>query len=150
MTTMNATHRPGENVGADIEYFTCYTLVDISDSGVYDPNQGSTYEQAQNLNALLQAISLSSQPVLTSVEKLVAADADDFEFGTDFTGNHNVWILRFAGERLGTITIANLIRDVDGLPIYDDLGETAVFDTNVFEANAADQKNVYFLRNDNL
>lgn len=148
--TINATYRTGENVGGDIEYFTCYTLVDISDSGVFDPNQGNTYEQAQNLNSLLQAISLSSQPILTSVEKLVASDVAEFDFGNDFTGNHNIWILRFASERVGTITINNLIRDVGGLPIYEDLDETAVFDTNVFETDNSDQKNVYFLRNDNL
>lgn len=147
---MPATARTGEVVGANIEYFTCYTLVDITDTGVYDPNAGNDYEQAQNLNALLQAISLGSQPILTSVEKLVAADMDEFEFGTDYTGNHNLWILRFASERVGSITVDTLIRDIDGLPVYTDLDETAVFDVDVFETNAADQKNTYFIRNDNL
>jgi hypothetical protein len=84
------------------------------------------------------------------VEKLLAADVSDFEFGSDFTGNHNVWILRFASERIGTITVNNLIRDINGLPVYEDLDETAVFDTNVFETVSATQKNIYFLRNDNL
>lgn len=142
--------RTGENTGGDIEYFTCYSLVDITDSGIYDPNQGNAYEQAQNLNALLQAISLGSQPVLTSVEKLVAADVADFEFGSDFTGEHNLWILRFASERFGTIKVANLIKDIDGLPVYTDLDETAVFDTDVFETNSSAQRNTYFFRNDNL
>jgi hypothetical protein len=149
-TKMHGTWRTAENISGDIEYFTCYTLVDITDSGIYDPNQGSEYEQAQNLNSLLQAISLSSQPVLSSVEKLTAADINEFDFGSDFTGSHNIWILRFASERIGTITVNNLVRDVDGLPIYEDLDETAVFDTNVFETVSAEQKNIYFLRNDNL
>lgn len=147
---MPATARTGEVVGGNIEYFTCYTLIDITDSGIYDPAAGKSYEQAQNLNALLQAISLGSQPILASVEKIVAADMDEFEFGSDFTGNHNLWILRFASERVGSITVNTLVRDVDGLPIYDDLDETAVFDTNVFETDAADQLNIYFVRNDNL
>jgi hypothetical protein len=147
---MPSTARTGEVVGGNIEYFTCYTLVDINDSGVYDPAAGTIYEQAQNLNALLQAISLGSQPILTSVEKIVAADMDEFEFGTDFTGNHNLWILRFASERVGSITVDTLVRDVDGLPVYTDLDETATFDDDVFETNAADQKNTYFVRNDNL
>ena len=150
MVVRHSTGRTGEFFGGNIEYFTVFTLVDISDSGVFDPNAGSAYEQAQNLNALLQAISLGSQPVLTSVEKIVAADADDFEFGTDFTGAHNVWILRFANERHGSITVEGLTRDVGGLPVYDDLDETAVFDTNVFETTDAAQKNVYFIRNDSL
>ncbi len=142
--------RTGENVGANIEYFTCYTLIDITDSGVFDPVAGSAYEQSQNLNALLQAISLGSQPILASVEKLVAADAADFNFGSDFTGEHNVWILRFASERVGSITIESLVRDIDGLPVYDDLDETATFDASVFETGNNAQRNIYFVRNDNL
>jgi len=150
MNIRYGTGRTGEYIGGNIEYFTAFTLVDIADTGVFDPVAGSAYEQAQNLNALLQAISLGSQPILTSVEKLVAADMDDFEFGTDFTGTHNVWVLRFANERVGSITVDTLVRDIDGLPVYDDLDETAVFDNNVFETGDATQKNVYFIRNDNL
>jgi len=150
MTTRYATSRTGEYIGGNIEYFTTFTLVDITDTGVYNPTAGKEYEQAQNLNALLQAISLGSQPVLTSVEKLLAADLTEFDFGTDFTGNHNVWILRFANERMGSINVAGLIRDIDGLPIYDDLDETAVFSTNVFETQDATGKNIYFIRNDSL
>jgi len=142
--------RTGEVVGGNIEFFSCYTLVDITDTGVYDPNAGTAYEQAQNLNSLLQAISLGSQPIMSSVEKIVAADMTDYDFGTDFTGNHNMWVLRFASERVGSITVDSLIRDIDGLPVYDDLDETAVFDANVFETGAADQRNIYFIRNDNL
>ncbi len=142
--------RTGENVGANIEYFTCYTLIDITDTGIFDPTAGAVYEQAQNLNALLQAISLGSQPILASVEKLVAEDTTDFNFGGDFTGAHNIWILRFASERVGSITIDTLTRDIDGLPAYDDLDETATFDDNVFVTGASDQRNIYFIRNDNL
>lgn len=145
-----STGRTGEVIGGNIEFFSCYTLVDITDTGVYDPNAGNAYEQAQNLNALLQAISLGSQPIMSSVEKITAANISDYEFGSDFTGNHNMWVLRFASERVGSITVASLVRDIDGLPIYDDLDETAVFDTNVFETGASDQFNIYFVRNDNL
>lgn len=144
------TGRTGEYVGGNIEYFTCYTLIDITDTGVYDPVAGASYEQAQNLNVLLQAISLGSQPILSSVEKLVAADLADYDFGADFTGNHNIWILRFASERVGCITVDTLVRDIAGLPLYDDLDETAVFDVNVFETGETAQSNIYFVRNDNL
>ena len=146
----HSTNRTGEYIGGNIEFFSCYTLVDITDTGVYDPNAGNSYEQAQNLNSLLQAISLGSQPVLSSVEKIIAADISDYDFGSDFTGNHNTWVLRFASERVGAIAVASLIRDIDGLPVYTDLDETAVFDTDVFETNGSAQKNIYFIRNDNL
>lgn len=147
---MTALARTGEFVGANIEFFTCYTLVDITDSGIFDPAAGVQYEQAQNLNALLQAISLCSQPTLSSVEKLFAVDLSEFEFGNDFTGDHNVWVLRFASERAGSITVNTLIRDIAGLPVYDDLDETATFNNNVFETVNPNQKNIYFIRNDNL
>jgi hypothetical protein len=148
--TARPTARTGEFIGGNIEYFTCYTLIDITDTGVYDPTQSVAYEQAQNLNALLQAISLGSQPTLSSVEKLTAVDLSDYEFGTDFTGNHNIWILRFASERVGSITVDTLVRDIAGLPLYDDLEETAVFDDNVFETANTNARNIYFIRNDNL
>lgn len=146
----NTTGRTGEVIGGNIEFFSCYTLADITDTGVYDPIAGSVYEQAQNLNALLQAISLGSQPIMSSVEKITAAEMADYEFGTDFTGNQNMWVLRFASERAGSITVASLERDIDGLPVYDNLDETATFDNSVFETGTADQRNIYFIRNDNL
>ena len=85
-----------------------------------------------------------------SVEKLIAIDVSEFEFGSSYSGEHNIWILRFASERVGSITIDTLIRDVDGLPVYTDLDETATFATNVFETNDSANKNIYFIRNDNL
>ena len=150
MTSRSSTARTGEFYGGNIEFFTCYTLADITDTGVYDPGAGKTYEQAQNLNALLQAISLGSQPTMSSVEKVVAADLSDYDFGSDFTGNGTIWVLRFASERVGSITVGTLIRDIAGLPVYDDLDETAVFDNNVFETGSNDQRNIYFVRNENL
>ena len=150
MTTRHATARTGEFIGGNIEFFTCYTLADISDTGVYDPVQGKAYEQAQNLNALLQAISLCSQPTLSSVEKIIAADMADYEFGSNFENNQTIWVLRFVSERAGSITLETLTRDIAGLPLYTDLDETATFSPEVFETQDSVAKNIYFVRNDNL
>lgn len=145
-----STARTGEVVGANTEFFTCFTLVDITDTGVYDHTANKPYEQAQNLNALLQAISLGSQPTLSSIEILTDEDVADYDFGSAFTGTHTVWILRFASERAGSITVNSLKRDIDGIPIYDNLDESATFAASVFETNNAANTNVYFVRNDNL
>ena len=142
--------RTGEFVGSNIEFFTCYMLVDITDTGVYDPAGGKAFEQAQNLNLLLQAISLGSQPTLSSVERVNEEPMADYEFGTSFTGNQNIWVLRFASERQGSITVLTLQRDVAGLPVYINLDETATFVSNVFETTDPATKNIYFIRNDNL
>ena len=47
-------NRPGENLTGNIEFFTCLTLVDITDTGNSNPAGGDPYEQAQNLNSLLR------------------------------------------------------------------------------------------------
>jgi hypothetical protein len=146
----NTLARTGEFLGSNIEFFTCYTLVDITDTGVYDPAAGTQYEQAQNLNMLLQAISLGSQPTLSSVEKLIAVDSGDFSFGTSYTGLQTVWVLRFASERMGSITVNSLVRDINGLPAYVGLDDTANIANGVFETANAVSKNTYFVRNDNL
>ena len=146
----NTLARTGEFLGSNIEFFTCYTLIDITDTGVYDPAGGAPYEQAQNLNMLLQAISLGSQPTLSSVEKLVAVDLADFSFGSAFNGLQTVWILRFASERMGSITVNSLVRDIDGLPAYTNLDDTATIPGSVFETNDPTTTNTYFVRNDNL
>ena len=54
----NGTGRPGEHLTGDIEYFTAYTRVDVTDSGITDPNSGNAdgYNQAQNLNVLLALV----------------------------------------------------------------------------------------------
>jgi hypothetical protein len=136
--------RPGEFLTGNIEYFTCYTLVDITDTGIYDPTSGKPYEQAQNLNSLMQAISLSSQPILSSVEKLLAVDLSTYNFGSNFTGAQTVWILRFATEHVGAVTIPKLKINIEGIPVYNDLDETAVFDSEIFETTSSTNCNIYF------
>ena len=74
----------------------------------------------------------------------------DYEFGSNFTANHTIWVLRFVSERVGSITTGTLIRDIDGLPLYTNLDETATFSPEVFETQDSVTKNVYFVRNDNL
>ena len=74
----------------------------------------------------------------------------DFDFGSSFIGDHNVWILRFASERMGTTTAAGLVRDLDGLPVYDNLDETVTLTSAVVDTTGATTLNTYFVRNDNL
>lgn len=150
MIAYKSTGRTGEVVGSNTEFFTCVTLVDITDTGTYNQDAGKKYEQAQNLNALLQAISLGSQPTLSSIEIIENASMADYEFGSTFTGTNTVWVLRFASERVGSITIDTLNRDIDGIPLYDQLDETAAFVSNVFETTSPINNNIYFIRNDTL
>jgi hypothetical protein len=56
------------------------------------------YNQQQNLNTLLQVISLRSQPIEIQVSKLIAQDVVKYGFGKQFNGLHTVWQLDFISE----------------------------------------------------
>lgn len=142
--------RPGENLTGNIEFFTCLTLADITDTGNSNPAAGDPYEQAQNLNSLLQCVGLRSQPIMVSVDVLESQDLADYSFGTDFTGTQTVWVLKFATEHKGSTTVANLNVDVEGLPIYTGLDETVSISSGVFQNASSSAKNIYFVENDNL
>lgn len=156
-TQIHGTGRPGEHLTGDIEYFTAYTLVDITDSGVTNPNSGDTdgYNQAQNLNVLLQVISLRAQPIVVSITKRETQDMADYSFGSGYTGTQTIWITKFATEYKGAWAgngnnTYHLDQDCDGVAITTGLDDTATLAENAFNTTDAVNKNLYFMRNDNL
>lgn len=148
----NGTARSTENIGGDPDFFTVYTLVDITDTGISDSRVTPVkpYNQAQNLNSLIQCVSLRVQPNLISVDKLTGEAMADHEFGSAFTGSQTVWVLKFATERSGYIDEAKLKADVDGLPMLTGLDETATFSTAVFNSLSNTNKNIYFIQHTTL
>ena len=153
----NGTGRPGEHLTGDIEYFTAYTLVDVTDSGITDPNSPDTkgYNQAQNLNVLLQVIGLRAQPIVCSVSKRTTQDMLDYSFGSTFTGNQTLWLVKFATEYKGAWDNAgnqtyHLDNDCDGVAITGGLDDTVTFGSNTFNTSSATAKKLYFVRNDDL
>src|SRR6056300_1270386 len=130
-TQIHGTGRPGEHLTGAIEYFTAYTLVDVTDSGITDPNNPDTagYNQAQNLNVLLQVISLRAQPIVVSVSKRTAQDMADYSFGSGFTGPQSIWILKFATEYKGAWSTSSsqtyhLEQDCDSVAVTTGLDDT--------------------------
>ena len=91
-------YRPGEVLTGNTTFYTAFSLVDITDSGDSDP-KGNTvsFQQAQNLNSLIQALSLRTQLVLSSITNS-STTLDDYEFGSLFSGEHTVWVFKFATE----------------------------------------------------
>lgn len=148
----NGTARSTENIGGDPDFFTVYTLVDITDTGISDSRVTPVkpYNQAQNLNSLIQCVSLRVQPNLISVDKLTGEAMADHEFGSAFTGSQTVWVLKFATERSGYIDEAKLKADVDGLPMLTSLDETVTFGTAVFNSLSNTNKNIYFIQHTTL
>jgi len=147
----NGTGRGAENLGGDMDFFTAYTLVDITDTGVSDSRHTPVkeYNQAQNLNAMIQLVSLRTQPVMISVD-LVEDDLDNYDFGSNFTGTKKIWILKFATERSGYTTEATLISDASGLPITTGLDESVSISPTVLNSTSATAKNIYFVQHTTL
>lgn len=148
----NGTARSGEYFSGNMDFFTVYTLVDITDTGASDPRivPNIQYQQAQNLNSIIQLVSLRIQPVLVQVDVFNNEDMADYDFGSRFTGLNTVWLLKFATERAGFTNPELLKKDADGLPIITSLQETAEFVTDVLDTFSAEQKNIYFIQHDTL
>lgn len=148
-------HRPGEMLTGNTTFYIAYTLVDITDTGDSDPkNNTHTFKQAQNLNSLIQALSLRTQLVLSSVDVLSNEQMAQHEFGTNFTDSHTVWKFAFASEvndifRKGTDDLFFAKDDVHGVPIHIGLDDTANISES-FDSKADNSKNIYFSFSESL
>ena len=150
-----AVSRPVEVLTGSTDFYTVYTLIDITDSGVVSPKvSASGYFQAQNLNTFIQSISLRSQPVLSSVQILDSQNMNEYEFGTDFTGTHTVWVLKFASETADAWnkegnSVYMLEQDFNNMPIHGNLDETAIISPEIIDTKSVD-KNTYFKFSENI
>lgn len=133
-----------------MKYYTMYTLVDITNTGVTDPkNFTKQYRRSQNLSCVLQSLGLRAQIIEYTVTKLKKQSIENFEFGTSFEGDHRVWKLVFASEQPDTWSngddlLFHAINDVNGLPIYAKLSETAEFIKYKLVTDDIEYKNTYF------
>ena len=149
------TSRPVEVLTGSTDFYTVYTLIDITDSGVDSPKVNAKgFFQAQNLNTFIQSISLRSQPVLSSVTILTAKDLSDYEFGSNFTGLHNIWVLKFASETADAWKKDNddvyfLKQDFDTMPIHVTLDETVVINPESVDTSTVNT-NTYFKFSENI
>ena len=149
------TNRPVEVLTGSTDYYTVYTLIDITDSGIISPNpNASGFYQAQNLNTFIQSISLRSQPVLSSVAMLSTQNLADYEFGNSFTGTHDIWVLKFASETADawkneTDNVYMLSQDLNNTPIHTSLNETVLISVDIIDTTSV-LKNTYFKYRQNI
>jgi len=148
MVSRTSIYQPGEFAHGNQEFFTVFTLVDITDTGVKRGTSTSA-KQAQNLSTLLQAVGLRCQPIISSVLKIPNSDLSEYAFGTNHaTGTDTIWALKFATEHSDQTNVPSLTEDLNNLPIYTGLDETVVINS-VSTVDPA-TKNIYFIRNTNL
>jgi len=138
----------------DLDYFTAYTLIDITNTEATDPDLFDTleYNQFQNLNTILQVIGLRTQPIVISVVLQKSANLKFFKFGSEYTGKQNVWIIKFASEyRNAWLKESDptffLKKDIDGIAYISSLKETVKFDIDILNTSSPKYKNIYFENN---
>jgi len=125
------------------------TLIDITQTKVSRPNQGSQLELDQNRNfiTLLQCLEIRSIVIYESSPVVEEVSIKDMGFGTDYKGKHKVWTFTFTPDREGVYTdqegnaLAYLVTDINGVPIIKNLTETINIDKAMFECKDITTKN---------
>jgi type VI protein secretion system component VasK len=128
-----------------------YTLVDITDTGSNNP-KGSTMEfrQAQNLNSLIQVLSMRTQPLYLTVTKIDNVSMSDYVFGSQFKDNNTVWKMTFTTDAQDAYRslegeYAHLINDCNNVPIHTELTETIKLNPSSLSTKNKKIKNIYFI-----
>ena len=124
------------------------TLIDITNTRVSRPNQGTQLEMDQNRNftTLKQCTELRSIISYDFSPELQVIDVKDLGFGSKYKGKHAVWTFRFSPDRTGAYAKDNndigcLIEDIQGVPFIEKLTETINIERAIFELIDASSKN---------
>jgi hypothetical protein len=132
-----------------IHFFSGYTLVDITATGVIKDRDSNAEarNQQRNWETVLQCIGLRAQP-MNLVQTVEEVDLDDMEFGEMYRGKHKVWSFAFTVEHKDVFTRADdqfalLDESFDQVPVITGLEETARFILPIFYTAGA-IKNIYF------
>jgi hypothetical protein len=124
------------------------TLVDITDTRVARPNQGTPlqHDQYRNFTTLRQCVEIRSIISYGASPTVETVDVKDLGFGSQYKGKHKVWTFRFYPDRSGAYfennnEVGALLDDVNGVPVIQKLTETINMDTAMFELKNAATKN---------
>ena len=136
-----------------LEFYTCYTLFDITNTGVIMPFNGDlpafidtsgqpvfnektwdrSRNQQRNWDTIVQIISMRAQPMVLQSSKIEEVELANYSFGEDYTGITKVWSFRFGIEakdafRKGTDPVAALFEDSNLVPMSVELTEKISID----------------------
>lgn len=132
--------------------YTCYTLVDITQTSVIRDSETQQLErnQQRNWETVLQCIGLLAQPMdihqysSRSCERLEKSH----EFGSEYQGSHVVWSFDFSVEHEAVFItdhceFGRLNHAIDQVPVITYLTETARFLLPILYTSGP-IKNIYF------
>ena len=116
------------------------TLIDITNSKVVRPNQGSQleYEQYRNFSTLMQCIELRCIVTYDNLPSVETIDLKDQGFGSAYKGKHKIWTFKFKPDRLNAYKndddnpIGLLENDLHEIPVIKSLTETINIEKAMF------------------
>ena len=124
------------------------TLIDITNTKVARPNQGTSLEhdQYRNFVTVKQCAEIRSNISYDFLPEMQLIDVKDLGFGSKYKGKHAVWTFRFSPERSGVYANDNneigcLYEDVQGVPVVEKLTETINIEKAIFELIDSSSKN---------
>jgi hypothetical protein len=126
-----------------------HTLIDITNTRVVRPNQGTAlaYDQNRNFITLIQCVELRSIITYNNAPTSKIMNIDDMGFGGDYNGEQKVWTFTFMPDRVGIYNIDKrgpggaLIDDIDRVPIIKNLTETINIAKAIFDCTNVSTKN---------
>lgn len=131
-----------------MQFIEIQTLVDITDTKVNRPKQGTQleYDQYRNFTTLKQCLEIRSNIMFDFSPSVETVDIKDMGFGTKHKGKHQVWTFRFSPERSGAYVegsdeVGALIEDVHSVPFIQNLKETINIDKAIFDLKDPANKN---------
>ena len=124
------------------------TLIDITETRVIRPNQGSQHQldQQRNFITIRQCLELRSIIEFDFPPQCEQIDIKDLGFGKAFKGKHKVWTFRFRPDRAEAYgpnnDLSQLIQDLHEVPIIKNLEETVNIDKAIFDCHDQNNKNI--------
>lgn len=131
-----------------METIKIQTLVDVTNTKVTRPNQGSQleYNQFKNYTTMMQCIELRCIVTYDDLPHVEEVDVKDMGFGSAYKGKHQVWTFTFRPDRTAAYDdegnpVGLLINDMHEIPVIKSLTETINIDKAVFFTYESQWKN---------
>ena len=131
-----------------MEIIEIKTLIDITDTDVRRPNQGTQQQidQCRNWTTLKQCVELRSVVAYDVKPTVETIDITGLGFGKKYRGKHQVWTWRFRPDREQVYTdhtgaLGALEQDIDQVPIIQNLTESINIEKPVFDLSDLNVKN---------
>ena len=121
------------------------TLIDITNTNVIRPNQGTQLElnQYRNFTTLRQCAEIRSVILYDGNPSVDLVDIKGLGFGSRYKGKQAVWRFRFSPDRPAVYgdDLEFLIADMDQIPVITNLTETINIDKAIFDLKDSSYKN---------